>query len=223
MNEKTERLTNLRQCQQMILLTMLRCWNWAVSVGPTDAIGNKGRRSKKSPSLASLSHCVLIVCHFVVLNRCMVYSTNYSAFAFSFHNNLQPCFLSPIPWTDATTADTIGPRPTRFPFFSAVASLTPPCARSVRCPHNRENSCFIIRHLSRVPRTASQTWKLAGMAPIYKSYYLKSRINQANEQKVNLTSFKCIMIILFKTTHVRVYLFVQYLNMRMQAHTRSTL
>lgn len=62
--------------------------------GRVDVIGNKEHRSKRSPSQALLLHCFLIVCHFVISNRYKEHLTNCSAFAFSFHNNLQPWFLS---------------------------------------------------------------------------------------------------------------------------------
>ena len=73
---------------------MLRYWNWAVLEGRVDVIGNKEHRSKRSPSQASLLHCFLFACHFVTPNHYKEHSMNCLASAFSFHNNLQPCFLS---------------------------------------------------------------------------------------------------------------------------------
>lgn len=127
--------------------------------GRVDVIGNKEHRSKRSPSQALLSHCFLTVCHFVTLNHYKEHLKNCSAFAFSFHNNLQPCFLSQFLERLRLLQIRSVLDPHDF-HSSLLLSRAPSRARSVRCPHTRGNSCFIIYHLLRA-RRRSQTWKMA--------------------------------------------------------------
>lgn len=114
--------------------------------GRVDVIGNKEHRSKRSPSQALLLHCFLVVCHFVISNHYKEHSTNCSAFAFSFHNNLQPCFLSRF--LERSLLLQIRSALNLHDFHSSLLLLrTRSRARSARCPHTRGNSCFIICHL----------------------------------------------------------------------------